>query len=60
MKQTRHPDSVHALYPSPLQPHRSFEEYVSDVADRYGQQFRLLLLRSKENKIDEAFGYVRG
>ena len=36
------------------------EECVSDVADRYGQQFRLLLLRSKENKIDEAFGYVRG
>ena len=32
-----------------------FEECVSDVADRYGRQFRLLLLRSKENKIDEGF-----
>ena len=37
-----------------------FEECVSEVPDRYGHQFRLLFLGSKENKIDEAFGYVRG
>ena len=37
-----------------------FQECVSEVPDRYGQQFRLLFLGSKENKIDEAFGHVRG
>jgi hypothetical protein len=45
---------------APLNRHALFEECVSEVSDRYGQHFRLLFLGSKQNKIDEAFGYVRG
>jgi hypothetical protein len=37
-----------------------FQECVSEVPDRYGQHFRLLFLGGEENKIDEAFGHVRG
>jgi hypothetical protein len=33
---------------------------VSAVRDADSQQSRLLFLGSKENKIDEAFGHVRG
>jgi hypothetical protein len=36
-----------------------FEEHVSEVRDREGQQLCLLFLGSKKNKVDKAFGHSR-
>jgi metal-dependent hydrolase (beta-lactamase superfamily II) len=60
-RQPRHAERASVRHiRSPFNRPALFKECVSEVPDRYGQQFRLLFLGSKENKIDEAFGHIRG